>query len=119
MSFDQVRLYGNSTNSSSGATLLYTVDLKVDAPFTSIINTGTLYSFYLCVLYNSYTTTASDVYSDGIAGLTGWSENTVGALIQSALEATKSERGGRLTDSWFFREFNDCARFVTGKLKRF
>lgn len=115
---DQWKIYGNSTNSSSGATLVATIDIRWDQAETVYTNTSTEYTYYLVVGYDSNAAAALDVYSDGIARTTGWAENTVGALIQSALEATKSERGGRITDSFLFREINDCFRYITGKLKR-
>jgi len=117
--FDQVRIYGNSTNSSSGATLIATLNFQWDASYTTYVNSGTEYSYYLAVGYNSNSAAESDAYSDGVLRTTGWVENAVGSLVESALQAAKAERGNRLTDQWFFREINDCMRHITGKLKRF
>jgi len=116
--FDQWRIYGNTTNSSTGATLIATVDMQVDAPYTTYINTGTEYDFYLALAYDSNAASASDNYSDGVARSTGYGSNTVGSLIESALDGAKAKRGTIITDKWFMREINDCLRYVTGKLKR-
>src|SRR3990167_9543611 len=116
---DQWRVYGN--NSSSGAILLpnATINVRWDQEETRWTNTGTEYAYYLVVGYDSNAAAALDVYSDGVSRTAGWTENTVGALVESALKAAKAERGGRLDDSFFIREINDCARYITGKLKRF
>lgn len=116
--WNQWRIYGNSTNSSSGATLIATVDMQLDAPYTTYNNTGTQYAFYLIVAYNSNSTTESDQYSDGVARTTGYALNSVGSLIESSLDAAKAKRTAIMTDIWFIREVNDCLRFMTGKLKR-
>lgn len=116
--FDQWKIYGNSTNSTSGATLVATVDMQVDAAFTNYVNTGTEYNYYFALPYDSLNTVTGDSYSDGVANSGAYSSNMVGALINSALDATKSKLGGIITLEWCMREINDCLRFMTGKLKR-
>lgn len=117
MIFDQWRIYGNSTNSSSGATLVATIDIKVDAPYTTYVNSSTEYAYYFAIGYDSNAASLSDVYSDGVSSTTSYSLNTVGSLIESSLDGVKGKRTTIMTDLWFFREINDCLRYITGKLK--
>ena len=117
LQFNQWRIYGNSTNSSSGATSIATVDISVDAPFTTYENTGTEYTFYLVVGYNSNTAANEDRYSDGVASATGYGSTAVGSLIEKALDGARSKRNDIITDSWLMGEVNDCLRFISGKLK--
>ena len=116
--FDQWRIYGNSTNTSTGATLIATVDMQVDGKYTTYVNTSTEYSFYLVLPYDSINVVAGDTYSDGVSNSTAYAPNTVGSMINKALDASKSERGDIITDRWMIGEINDCLRFITGKLKR-
>lgn len=116
--FDQWAVYGNTTNTTIGATLIATINVAWDEARTTYVNTGTEYAYYFVVPYNSYTTTASDTYSDGVSSSLGYADNTVGSLVEKALTASQSERGGRITDKWLLSEVNDCLRFLTGKLKR-
>src|SRR3990167_4567807 len=117
MLFNQWRVYGNSTDSSSGATLIATIDIQVDAPFTTYVNTGTEYTYYLVVGYNSGTATEF-AYSAGCPRAAGYAPNAVGSLIEAALEDAKAKRGAIVTDKWFVRQVNDCLKYMFGKLKR-
>ena len=121
MQFNQWRVYGNATNTPTGATLIATIDIQVDAPHTTYINTGTEFAFYLVVAFNSNTSTESDQYSDGVSrttGITGYSQLSVGSLIGKALAGAKAKLGGSITTEFVYNEINDCLRFIAGKLKR-
>jgi len=115
--FNQLKVYGNSTNTSSGATLIATIDIQVNAPHTTYVNAGTEYNYYFVLPYDSINAVTSDSYSDGVAKTTGYNPSNVGSLIKSALDSTKKEKGGVITDEWFMSEINNCLRFVAGKLK--
>lgn len=116
--FDQWKIYGNSTNTTVGATLIDTVNMQVDAPFTNYVNTGAEFNYYFVLPFDSLNTITGDAYSDGVANSGAYSLNMVGSLITSALDASKSKLEGRITLQWCLREINDCLRFMTGKLKR-
>lgn len=116
--FNQWKIYGNTTNTTSGATLVATVDMDVSAPYTLYVNSGTEYNYYFVLPYDSLNTVTGDTYSDGVSNSTAYSLNSVGGLINSALDGAKARRGGIITDEWLMREINDCLRYITGKLKR-
>ncbi|MCK9602568.1 MAG: hypothetical protein M0R06_26205, partial [Sphaerochaeta sp.] len=111
VNFDQVKIYGNSTNSTSGATLIATVDQAVDDEFTTYINTGTEYAFYFAREHNSATATDSDAYSDGVAS-TGYSETMVGSIIERALDETGTRECERISYQWTLNQVNDCLKEV-------
>lgn len=115
--FNQWIIYGNSTNTTVGATSVATVDMQVNAPNTTYVNTSTEYAYYFVVPYDSINSVTGDAYSDGVSKTTGYAPTSVGSLIVSALDSTRKEKGGIITDEWFMREINDCLRFVSGKLK--
>lgn len=111
--FDQVRIYGNSTDDTGTATLIDTVDIKWDEPFTTYINTGTEYAYYYAIGYDS--NAASEfTFSDGIPVV--WAENTFGKAIDMAFQNAKMERGVVSVD-WLFRQAENCLRKITGKLR--
>lgn len=116
--WNQYNIYGNSTNTTVGATLLTATAINIDvsAPFTSYVNTGTEYSFYFVRPYNSVGATSGD-YSDGVAS-TGMAPGSVGLMIRTALEDSNKVVSSKLSQSWFHRTINDCLRFMSGKLKR-
>ena len=109
--FDQFKVYGNTTDTTTGATLIATIDMQVDAPYTTYVNEGTEYNYYFVRTYNSVGT-LDGAYSDGVASSGGYPELSVGKLIE------KAGRHERITDSWFFSEITDGLRYITGKLKR-
>lgn len=117
VSFNQWKIYGNSTDTTVGATLIATVDMAVDAPNTTYINTGTEYAYYFVVPFDSFNTVTGD-YSDGVAKATGYLSNSVGYIIESALISTKKVKGGVISDTWLINEMNDCSEFIASKLKR-
>lgn len=117
VSFNQWKIYGNTTNTTSGATPVATVDMMVDAPSTVYINTGTEYAYYFTIPYDSVNAVTGD-YSDGVAKSTGYPSNSVGSLIESALSSCKKNKGGIITDEWLMGEINDCSEYIASKLKR-
>ena len=118
MLFDQWRLYGNSTNTTVGATLIATIDVQVDAPSTTYVNTGTEYTYYFVLAYDSVAGITSTDYSDGVINATSYTENSVGSLINASLDDAKAKMNEKITTAWFLRNINECLTFITGKLKR-
>lgn len=116
--FDQWRIYGNSTNTTTGATLIATIDMQVRADFTSYVNAGTEYSYYFALPYDSLNSVAGDTYSDGIANETQYASNTVAKLIKQSLKSSKTKMGGDITNEFLLDEINDCLRYMSGQLKR-
>ncbi|MCK9629815.1 MAG: hypothetical protein M0R37_14640, partial [Bacteroidales bacterium] len=114
--FDQFKVYGNTTNTTSGATLIDTVDQTPEEDFTTYLNTGTEYAYYFVLEYDSTTATDSDAYSDGVAS-TGYPENTVGSIIERALDETGTRECERISYQWTLNQVNDCLKEVRRKLK--
>ena len=116
--FDQWRIYGNSTNTTVGATLVATIDVQVDAPFTTYVNTSTEYNFYFALPYDSAASLTSTTYSDGVSNTTGYADNSIGSLFESALEANNAKIGQKITQTFLYQEANDCLHYIAHKLKR-
>ena len=117
LSFNQWKLYGTTTNTFAITNLLggAAINIQVAAPYTTYVNTGTEYAYYWAVAFDSVNSITGN-NSDGVAS-TGYTLDSVGSLINSALTSTKKEKGSIITDEWFFKEINDCLRYITGKLK--
>jgi len=114
--FDQFKIYGTATDTYATTNLVATVDIAVDAPHTVYVNASVEYAYYWATAYDSLNT-VTGVNSDSILVSTGYPPNSVGYLINSALEDTKKKKGGVITDEWFFRQINEGAEFIAGKLK--
>ena len=114
--FDQFKIYGNSTNTSVGATLLATIDQTPANNVTTYVNAGTEYAYYFVLEYNSDTAVDSDAYSDGVP-VSGYSECTVGSIIERALEETSSRGSDKCTYQWSLNQINDCMKAMRRKLK--
>jgi len=114
--FNQLKIYGTSTSTYSTDNLIATVDIQVNSPHTTYINTGTEYTYYWVTAFDSHNTVTGN-NSDGVLASTGYAPNTVGSLINSALEDTKKSKGGTITDEWMVRQINDGLEFIAGKLK--
>ena len=114
--FDQWRIYGNSTNTTAGATLMDTVNIAWDEEETAYLNTSTEYNFYFVIGYDS-NADSEFTYSDGITKDTGWAENTVGKAAESALRDTGVNRE-KVSSAWIYDQVNDCVKDMSGKLKR-
>ena len=114
--FDQLKIYGNTTNTSVGATLIATIDQTPNEEYTSYVNTGTEYAYYFALEYDSNAAEASDAYSDGVAS-TGYPENTVGSISERALSETGTRGNEKLTPEWIIDQINDCLKHLRRKLK--
>src|SRR3990167_5341208 len=115
--FNQVRLYGNSTNTSSGSTLIATIDLDVSESFTTYINTGTEYNFYFARLYDSVDAVESTNYSDGVSNSTGYVSNSVQNLINRSLVDSHMKYGGNIDFDFCLAALNQGMEYIRGKLK--
>lgn len=115
--FNQYKIYGNSSNTSVGATLLATVNIAFDESETQYVNTGTEYDYYFVLPYNSGSS-ASGSYSDGLAQSTGYPKNSVGSVISSVLASTMKKMNDKITIEWFLDEINECLDVISGELKR-
>lgn len=115
--FNQWKVYGTDTTTFATTNLIETADMQFDAPYTTVINTGTEYDYYWVVAYDSLSGGTVTGGQSDYCPATGYTLDTVGSLIDSALESTKKEKSSIITDEWFIREINDCLRYISGKLK--
>lgn len=117
--FDQIEVYGNSTATSSGSTLIATINLDVSAPYTEYVVSGTTYSFYGVRGIRSTATTYNGSYSDFIAAA-GFDTNTVGFIIQQAFEAVgeKIASEGRFSKQWAYDQIYLGELNVSKQLKK-
>jgi len=113
---DQWKIYGNSTASETGAALVATIDQTPNNDYTSYVNAGTEYAYYLVRGYDSVNASELDDYSDAVSQ-SGHSEDTVGYVTERALEETGVERGGMITDRWLVNQVNDCLKEMRRRLK--
>lgn len=114
--FNQFKIYGTTTNTYATDNLVATVDIAVDASYTTYVNTGDEYTYYWVTPYDSLNTVTGQ-NSDSVLVSTGHPVNSVGYLINSALEDTKKKKGGVITDEWLMRQINEGLEFIAGKLK--
>ena len=114
--FNQFKIYGTTTNTYSTDNLVATVDIAVDSPYTTYVNTGTEYAYYWATAFDSENTVTGN-NSDSIEVAVGNPVNSVGYLINASLEDTKKKKGGTITDEWFLRQINEGLTYVAGKLK--
>jgi hypothetical protein len=118
--FNQFKIYGTTTSTFATTNLISgsAINIAVDEPYTTYVNTGTEYAYYWVVPYDSLSGGAvTGDNSDSILASTGNPVNSVGYLINSALEDTKKNKGGTITDEWLMRQINEGLEFVAGKLK--
>jgi len=116
--FNQYKIYGTSTDTYATTNLIDTIDIQVNAPYTTYVNTGTEYNYYWVTPYDSLSGgSITGNNSDSVAKTTGYTSNTVGSIIESALTSTKKKKGGLITDEWLMNEINDCSEFIASKLK--
>lgn len=117
--FDQVEIYGNSTASSSGATLITTISLDPSSPYTEYVVTGTTYSFYGVRAIRSVATTYNGSYSDFISS-SGFDVDTVGFVIKAAFEAVGEEikPKGVLSKAWAYDQVFLGEQDISKELKK-
>jgi hypothetical protein len=114
--FDQLKIYGNTTNTTVGATLIGTIDQTPNQDFTEYENTGAEFAYYFVLEHNSDTAVDSDAYSDGVTA-TGYAEDTAGSIIERALEEVGARGNDKITYQWSLNQINDCLKDVRRKLK--
>ena len=115
--WNQIVIYGNSTNSTTGVTTIATIDIDVSEQFTTYINTGTEYAFYFVRPYDSVDAITGTNYSDGVANTTGVALNSVQNLINQSLAQSKSKFGGMLDFEWCLSKINEGMTNIRGRLK--
>mgnify|MGYP001580893416 CR=1 FL=1 len=117
--FDQIEIYGNSSASSSGSTLITTINIDVSSPYTEYIVTGTTYAFYGIRGIRSTATTYQGGYSDFIAAA-GFSTDTVGFLIQQAFDACGEQirPEGRFSRQWAYDQIFLGEQDIAKELKQ-
>lgn len=115
LAYDQAQFYHAATTSGD-KTLFSTSDIQEEN--TETIYTDTAYSsgYYFTRFYNSISTNYSD-YSDAIP-YGGFDSNTVGFLINIAMDEMSKKFTEVLTFDMLLHEVNACLRYVRGKLKR-
>ncbi len=101
--FDKIEIYGNTIASSSGATLITTVDINVSEQFTEYVVTGSTFAYYGVRVIRSVATTYNGEYSDFIAA-TGFDTNTVGFIIDQAFKQTGTDfaADGKFSKQWAY-----------------
>jgi hypothetical protein len=115
--FNQWLIYGTADTTFVTDNLVDTVDMQLDAEYTTVVNTGTEYAYYWAVAYDSLSGGAVTGGQSDYCAATGQLLNSVGGLIKSALVSTRKEKSSIITDDWFIREINDCLKYIEGKLK--
>lgn len=101
--FDKIEIYGNSSSSSSGSTLITTINIDPTSPFTEYVVTGTTYAYYGVRAIRSVATTYNGDYSDFIQS-SGYDTDMVGFIIARAFEATGMEvqADGKYSRQWAY-----------------
>lgn len=117
--FDKIEVYGNSTASSTGATLISTIDFTPGNDYTEYVITGTVYAFYGVRPIRQTATAYNGSYSDFISA-TGFASNTVGFIIQRAFETTgeKIRPLGNLSKQWAYDQIFLCEQDISKELKK-
>ena len=117
--FDQIEVYGNSTATSTGATLIATINIDVSSPYTEYVVSGTTYAFYGVRGIRSTATTYSGAYSDFIAAA-GFDTITVGFIIKQAFDAVGEivRSDGLFSKQWAYDQIFLGEHDVSKELKR-
>lgn len=117
--FDRIEVYGNSTASSTGSTLIATIDITPGADYTEYVVSGTTYDFYGVRPIRAAATAYNGTYSDFISA-SGFSTNTVGFVIQRAFEAVgeKIRAGGVFSKQWAYDQIFSGEQEVAKELKK-
>ncbi len=104
----QVKIYGHTVSTGTG-TLLATMNIQWDKPFTEYNNSGTQYAYYYVAFYDGTTVGTS---SDYVAS-TGLAYTTAQEMIQASLDVTNTEMGGKISKEFLMRELNNWQDAVT------
>jgi len=116
-----IKIYGAATDGGTG-TLIASVDaittpiadavmIQWNRPYTeyTLISTDTTYAYYYVVFTDGTTSSSA---SDYVAS-TGLSNTSAQDLIQSALDVTNTEMGGKISKEFLMRELNNWQDSVT------
>ena len=115
--FDQIEISGAATATGS-KTVIATVNINVNGPWSDYTVTGTTYSYYFARFYNSLsTTTYYGSYSDAIAA-TGYTFKNVGFIRKQAFEMMNEEIGEKFTLPWVYDQIYLGELDVAKRLKR-
>ena len=82
--FNQWLIYGTADTTFVTDNLVDTVDMQLDAEYTTVVNTGTEYAYYWAVAYDSLSGGAVTGGQSDYCAATGQLLNSVGGLIKSA-----------------------------------
>lgn len=117
--FDQIEVYGNSTASSSGSTLIAAINIDLSAPYTEYVVSGTTYAFYGVRGIRSTATAIQGGYSDFIAAA-GFDTDTVGFIIKQAFDAVGEEvrSDGKFSRQWAYDQIFLGEQDVARELKK-
>lgn len=114
MIWDQVEISGAATVGGA-KTVITTMDLQVDRPVTTYVNTGTTYAYYFARYKNSVTSAFSE-YSDS-ADATGYATSSVRSVKDEALSITNSRVGEIITEKFLNDEIFNCEQEVWAEKK--
>lgn len=107
--FNQIVIETSADNTTYA--VLTTIDIRPDADKTFYADkTGAIGTYYRVKFKNEAGTTYS-TYSDGVIAI-GYVANSVGQLIQTALEDTGEELGGVLTKRYLLNAINEGRREI-------
>lgn len=113
--WDQVEVSG--ANSISGSkTVIATINLQPDREESNYTVTGTTYGYYFARFKNSYSTIFSE-YSDP-ATATGYSDSTVRAAKDTALEMINEKVSTLLNNAFLNRELFNCEKETWAEKKQ-
>lgn len=111
--WDQVEVYGNTSNTTVGAVLLATINISVDEEFSQYIDTsGVAYTYYFARYRNSSIPRTSS-YSDGVSSL-GASANSRASIKERALARSGISLdypladGEAITEGYLNSEIKNC-----------
>lgn len=113
--YDQIE-FSTATTETGTKVVLNTISIDPEKTETLYQDTTGATGFYFTRYKNSINGNFSD-YSDPIP-VTGLQSNTVGYIIESAMNESQKEFTQKLTYEVLIREINQCLRYVKGKLKR-
>lgn len=112
--FNQVE-FSHATTATGDKSVLSTESIDAEKEETTYSDTNSS-GYYFIRWYNSVTTLFSD-YSDALP-YSGHETNTVGYIVNLAMDQTGKSFTEKLTYENLVDEINSCLRYIRGKLKR-
>lgn len=112
--YDQVE-FSYSSTATGTKNVLSTSDVDEESTTTKYEDTTYSSGYFFTRFVNSISSDYTD-YSDPLP-YAGFATNTVGHIMQSALNETNKDFSGTLTYDMLINEINACLRYVRGKLK--